>query len=52
MQMQPMTTYGKQVDAFLRKFGREMPPEGPFFDPNADTAPDDLQVALLQIALH
>jgi hypothetical protein len=46
-----MPAYRKQVEAFRRKFGREMAPEDPFFfDPKADhpqfRPPDDLQQAL------
>ena len=51
MMMQQMPAYRKQVNAFRRKFGRDMGPEDPFFfDPRSDTPqfrpPDDVQVAL------
>jgi hypothetical protein len=48
---QPMPAYRRQVEAFRRKFGREMAPDDPFFfDPGADTPqfrpPDDAGLAL------
>jgi hypothetical protein len=46
-----MPAYRKQVEAFRRKFGREMTPGDPFFfDPRSDTPqfrpPDDADQAL------
>jgi len=47
--------YLEQMDAFRRKFGREMGPDDPFFfDPDADTPcfrpPDDAEYALERVA--
>ncbi|HXK06058.1 MAG TPA: hypothetical protein VMS37_26900 [Verrucomicrobiae bacterium] len=49
--LQHMPAYRKQVEAFRRKFGREMTPEDPlFFDPRSDRPqfrpPDDARLAL------
>ncbi|HTS63258.1 MAG TPA: hypothetical protein VMH28_14625 [Candidatus Acidoferrales bacterium] len=50
-----MPAYRKQVEAFRRKFGREMRPEDPFFfDPRSDTPqfrpPDATRQALKILA--
>lgn len=51
-----LEVYRTQVEAFRKKFGRDMGPDDPFFfDPDADTpqfrAPHDVDVALDLLAM-